>query len=137
MKKVFLFLGLMLCAAVTFAQSYGILVNGTTYFAGTKVAENDGYTQYLAHVAVKSGDKLQLCDPTAKAVWAVVLDTYSEDGFTLNDDHYDATVTGCYDCYIKLSVMVRTAAKVFLMRKRRVAVTPRVAAVTAKSRTVC
>ena len=40
MKKVILFLGMMLCAAMTFAQSYGILVNGTTYFAGTKVGES-------------------------------------------------------------------------------------------------
>lgn len=102
MKKVFLFLGLMLCVTMTFAQSYGILVNGTTYFAGTQVDENDGFKQYLAHVSVKAGDKLQLCDPGEKAVWAVALDTWSVEGFTLNGDHYDATVTGCYDCYIKL-----------------------------------
>ena len=102
MKKVILFLGMMLCAAMTFAQSYGILVNGTTYFAGTKVGDNDGYQQYLAHVSVKSGDKLQLCDPRKNAKWVVTLDTWSVEGFTLNSDHYDATVTGCYDFYIKL-----------------------------------
>lgn len=102
MKKIFTLFAAVLFAAGMFAQSYGILVNGNTYFAGTQVAEFDGYTQYLAHVPVQSGDQLQLCDFDNKATWVVALDGASTAGFALNDDHYDVTVSGCYDFYIKL-----------------------------------
>ena len=84
------------------AASYGILVNGKTYFAGELTGEFEGFTQYLAHVQVSNGDKLQLCDAENKAVWAVDLNTYSEPGFTRDGDHYNVTVSGCYDFYIKL-----------------------------------
>lgn len=102
MKKTSLFLMMLLCAAMTYAQHYGILVNGTTYYAGTKGDEFEGFTQYVAHVPVKSGDKCQLYDADYKAKWAVDLNTYSVAGFTRSGDHYDVTVTGCYDFYIKL-----------------------------------
>ena len=92
----------MLFAVGTFAASYGILVNGKTYFAGELTGEFEGFTQYLAHVQVSNGDKLQLCDAENKAVWAVDLNTYSEPGFTRDGDHYNVTVSGCYDFYIKL-----------------------------------
>ena len=82
--------------------SYGILVNGKTYFAGTKVANNGDYEQHLAHVSVKAGDYCQLYDLDNKAAWAVALDTWSEKGFTKSGDRYNVTVTGCYDFYIKL-----------------------------------
>ena len=84
------------------AASYGILVNGKTYFAGEPAGEYEGFQQYLAHVQVASGDKLQLCDAENKAVWAVDLNTYSEPGFTRDGDHYNATDIGFYDFYIKL-----------------------------------
>ena len=51
---------------------------------------------------MSNGDKLQLCDAENKAVWAVDLNTYSEPGFTRDGDHYNVTVSGCYDFYIKL-----------------------------------
>jgi hypothetical protein len=102
MKKIYALMAAMLFAVGTFAASYGILVNGKTYFAGELTGEFEGFTQYLAHVQVSNGDKLQLCDAENKAVWAVDLNTYSEPGFTRDGDHYNATVSGCYDFYIKL-----------------------------------
>ena len=104
MKKVSLLVVAMLCATFGFAQSYGILVNDSMYFAGEYVEEFEGFQQYLAHVQVSSGDKLQLYDYENKAAWAVKLNTYSETGFTYvsADKCYHASVDGCYDFYIKL-----------------------------------
>ena len=102
MKKIFTLFAAVLCAASMFGQSYGILVNGKTYFAGTKVDEFEGFTQYLAHVQVANGDQLQLCDAENRAVWAVDLNASSVAGFEREGDHYNATVSGCYDFYIKL-----------------------------------
>ena len=79
MKKLFSVL-FTLCIAVSMYASYGILVNGKTYFAGTQVDDNDGYQQHLAHVSVKAGDYCQLYDLDNKAAWAVTLDTWSVKG---------------------------------------------------------
>lgn len=94
----------VLCAIGSFAQSYGILVNGKMYFAGSYTDEFEGFTQYLAHVQVQAGDYCQLYDATNKAAWAVTLSTYSVSGFTYNaaQQRYDVSVSGCYDFYIKL-----------------------------------
>ncbi|MBQ6748840.1 MAG: hypothetical protein IJP45_03890 [Paludibacteraceae bacterium] len=102
MKKIFILMAAMVCAAGMFAQSYGILVNGKVYFQGTKVDEFEGFQQYLAHVQVANGDQLQLCDADNRAVWAVDLNPASVEGFTRDGDHYNVTVSGCYDFYIKL-----------------------------------
>ena len=102
MKKTFVMMAAMMVSVLMQAASYGILVNGKTYFAGELTGEFEGFTQYLAHVQVSNGDKLQPCDAENKAVWAVDLNTYSEPGFTRDGDHYNVTVSGCYDCYIKL-----------------------------------
>ncbi len=102
MKKIFTLCAAVLFAAGLLAQSYGILVNGTSYYAGEQVAEFDGFTQYLAHVPVVSGDRLQLCDYDNKATWVVSLDGASQGGFIVNEDHYDVTAEGCFDFYIKL-----------------------------------
>ena len=86
------------------AASYGILVNGKMYFAGSLQDEFEGFTQYLAHVQVKSGDYCQLYDADNKAAWAVALNTYSVAGFTYDAsaNRYRVSVDGCYDFYIKL-----------------------------------
>ena len=91
-----------LCAVGLQAQSYGILVNGKIYFAGSYTDEFEGFTQYLAHVQVKSGDYCQLYDAENKAAWAVDVNQYSESGFTRDGDRINITATGCYDFYIKL-----------------------------------
>ena len=102
MKKIFTFFAAALTALSMSAASYGILVNGKTYFAGTQVDEYEGFQQYLAHVPVKAGDFCQLCDAENKSVWAVDLNTASVEGFTRNGDKYDISVDGCYDFYIKV-----------------------------------
>ena len=102
MKKIFTLLAAVAVAACAMAGSYGILVNGTTYFAGEPAGEFEGFQQYLAHVQVKSGDFCQLCDAENKAVWAVDLNTASVAGFTRNGNQYSVSVDGCYDFYIKL-----------------------------------
>ena len=102
MKKIFTLFAAALTALSMSAASYGILVNGKTYFAGTQVDEFEGFQQYLAHVPVKAGDFCQLCDAENKAVWAVDLNTASVEGFTRNGDKYEVSVDGCYDFYIKL-----------------------------------
>ena len=84
------------------AASYGILVNGNTYFAGTHTDDFEGFQQYLAHVQLNAGDYCQLCDAENKAVWAVDLNPASVAGFTRNGDKYEVSVSGCYDFYIKL-----------------------------------
>lgn len=89
-------------AAMAWGQSYGILVNGHTYYEGTLVDEFEGFTQYRAHVQVSAGDYCQLYDKDNQAAWAVTLNTASVSGFTLNNDRYDISADGCYDFYIKL-----------------------------------
>ncbi|MBR6304665.1 MAG: hypothetical protein IKR37_03440 [Paludibacteraceae bacterium] len=101
--KRFLNLIVLACAcASVWASSYGILVNGNTYFAGEPAGEYEGFQQYLAHVQVSNGDQFQLYDAENQAAWAVDLNTYSVAGFTRSGDHYVSSVSGCYDFYIKL-----------------------------------
>lgn len=105
MKKVFLMMAAMMVSVLLQAASYGILVNGKMYFAATYEGPDpygEGFEQYLSHVQIANGDKVQLYDAENKAAWAVDLNTSSVTGFTRNGDHYDAKVSGCYDFYIKL-----------------------------------
>lgn len=102
MKKFFSVLAAALMTVSMSAASYGILVNGTTYFAGTHTDDFEGFQQYLAHVQLSAGDYCQLCDAENQAVWAVDLNPASVDGFTRNGDRYEVSVSGCYDFYIKL-----------------------------------
>ena len=102
MKKIFTFFAAALTALSMSAASYGILVNGKTYFAGTQVDEYEGFQQYLTHVPVKAGDFCQLCNGENQAVWAVDINPASVEGFTRNGNQYSVTTDGCYDFYIKL-----------------------------------
>ena len=107
MKKTSLFLMALLCAGMMHAGNYGILVNSKMYFAAEYKGPDgagEGFEEYLAHVAVQAGDYLQLYDLDNKAAWAKPLNSYSVAGFTYDEagQRYNASVTGCYDCYIKL-----------------------------------
>ena len=105
MKKFSVIWMLMLCATMSWAANYGILVNSKMYFAASYEGPDpygEGFEQYLSHVQVANGDKIQLYDAENKAAWAVDLNTSSITGFTRDGDHYNATVSGCYDFYIKL-----------------------------------
>ncbi|MBQ8939037.1 MAG: hypothetical protein IJ047_02275 [Paludibacteraceae bacterium] len=105
MKKTGLILAALLCCMAGWAQSYGILVNGKMYYAASYEGPDpygEGFEQYLSHVQVSNGDKLQLYDADHKAAWAVDLNSSSVAGFTRDGDHYNVSVSGCYDFYIKL-----------------------------------
>ena len=103
MRKFLSLIFAVFMTVMAFGQSYGILVNGTTYFAGTPKGLNfEGYDEFLAPVQLKAGDYCQLYDADNKAAWAVDLNPYSVEGFTRNGDHYEVAVTGCYDFYIQL-----------------------------------
>lgn len=106
MKKNFFLLVGMLCACVGLhAASYGMLINGKTYYAGSKnnSPQDPSFEEYaVLGVPVEAGDQLQLYDKDNAAAWAVTLDSYSVSGFTLNGDHYECSISGCYDFYIKL-----------------------------------
>lgn len=103
MKKIYALFAAMLMTVSMSAADFGILVNGKMYFAGEPAGEFEGFQQYLAHVPVKAGDFLQLCDAGSNyATWAVDLNSYSEPGFTRDGDKYNVSVTGCYDFYIKI-----------------------------------
>lgn len=102
MKKFFSILAATLMTVSMSAASYGILVNGNMYFAGTHTDDFEGFQQYLAHVQLNAGDYCQLCDAENQAVWAVDLNPASVAGFTRNGDRYEVSVSGCYDFYIKL-----------------------------------
>ena len=102
MKMIFSIFAAVLMTLSMSAASYGILVNGNTYFAGTHTDDFEGFQQYLAHVQLNAGDYCQLCDAENRAVWAVDLNPASEAGFTRNGDKYEVSVSGCYDFYIKL-----------------------------------
>ena len=102
MRKIFSIFAAALMTLSMSAASYGILVNGNTYFAGTHTDDFEGFQQYLAHVQLNAGDYCQLCDAENRAVWAVDLNPASVAGFTRNGDKYEVSVSGCYDFYIKL-----------------------------------
>jgi hypothetical protein len=103
MRKIFSLVCAVFMTVMMFGQSYGILVNGSKYFAGTHQGKNfEDYDEYLAHVQINAGDYCQLYDADNKAAWAVALNTWSKQGFTLNGDRYEASVSGCYDFYIQL-----------------------------------
>lgn len=103
MKKIYALFAAALMTVSLSAASFGILVNGKMYFAGEPAGEFEGFTQYLAHVPVKAGDYLQLCDAGNNyATWAVDLNSYSEPGFAREENQYSVSVTGCYDFYIKI-----------------------------------
>ena len=100
----------MLCTIFSVVSSkayaaYGILVNGTDYYAASYDGEDpfgEGFEQYLAHVYVHAGDYCQLYDADNQAAWAVALNSSSVTVFTLNGDRYTCSADGCYDFYIKI-----------------------------------
>ena len=107
MKKTVTVLMFVLCATMSWAASYGILVNGKMYFAAAYRGPDgagEGFEEYLAHVQVKSGDYCQMYDAENKAAWVKPLNTYSVAGFTYDEanQRYNVSVTGCYDFYIKI-----------------------------------
>ena len=104
MKKFFVCLAAAMMTLSMSAASFGILVNGKMFYEGSHNADFEGFTQYLAHVPFKNGDYFQLYDADNKAAWVKPLNASSVEGFSYDEANgkYHATVTGCYDCYIKI-----------------------------------
>lgn len=103
MKKLLFFLAAMALTVPAWA-GYGILVNGCDYYPATHVDDNEGFSQYLAHVTVAAGDYCQMYDDGSQAAWMKPLNTWSEKGFATDAEvtKINCTVSGCYDFYIKL-----------------------------------
>ena len=109
MKKIFTFFAAMLMTMSLSAASYGIAVNGTTYYAGEQNPSpgDPSFQEFMVlGLSVNAGDKLQLWDPSANggkgAGWAVPLDGASTKNISLDGDHYVCNAAACYDFYIKL-----------------------------------
>lgn len=109
MKKIYTLFAAALCAASLFAGSYGVAVNGKTYYAGTENPNpiDPTFQEFMVlGLALNIGDNLQLYDPSGNdgkgAGWAVALDNASTPNIQLEGDHYVCNVAGCYDFYIKL-----------------------------------
>ena len=89
------------------AASYGILINGSTYYEGTlnSGALDPNFTEYMAlGVPVSAGDRLQLYDKENAAGWVVTLDNASTTAIKLSGENYVCSASGCYDFYIKLKI---------------------------------
>ena len=69
MRKTFTLLFIALCAVGMQAQSYGILVNGKIYFAGSYTDEFEGFTQYLAH-SLKDSPNIWLTYKSSQVITA-------------------------------------------------------------------
>lgn len=110
-RKSFTLLLMLFWAVSLLAQSYGVLVNGTTLFEATYKGQDSnggGYEEYLAHVQLAAGDHFVLCNQSTGDTWTVDLDPYVATScpgtFTRNTTagYYETAKTGCYDFYIKL-----------------------------------
>ncbi len=98
-------------AVCSFAQSYGILVNGNTIFAADYRGKDQTgeYDEYLAHVQLAADDHCCLCNTSNGDTWTVSLDPYTHQScpntFTEGSGYYACSQAGCYDFYIKLKHM--------------------------------
>lgn len=105
MKKIFLFFAAFVCAVSMQAESYGILVNGTTLFRAEYkgISQTTGLPEHNAKVSMQANDKAVLINLDNDDTWTVGLDGASVSTISLKDGAYVASEAGCYDFYIKLS----------------------------------
>lgn len=105
MKKIMLLFAAALTAVTMSAASYGIMINGTDFHAGTAntTPVDPSFQEYMVtNVQVPAGATLQLYDLDNRAGWAVVLDAASVAGIVKDGDHYTCAEGGCFSFYIKL-----------------------------------
>lgn len=105
MKKISLIIALVLIALGMNAADYGIMVNGTTFHAGTQNTSpmDPSFQEYMVlDIQLNANDQIQLYDNENKAGWAVTLDVASVAGIVKESDHYTCQTAGCYSFYIKL-----------------------------------
>ena len=107
-KHYFLLFLLTCCSAMLLAESYGLLINGTTKLEATSLSETDhqGRKQFIVScVQLNKGDKVQLYDFNSKAYWMSDIDPYGEyQKFSggKSQGFLTCNVAGSYDFYIKL-----------------------------------
>lgn len=117
MKKIFAFVCLALCAAVSYAADcqdgpYGLQINGTEVINAPMYGDPDyqGRVQYKAScVELAAGDIVKLINQSCGDTWMVDLDPYGEyqsfeGGATAGQ--LTCKKAGQYDFYIKLSMEV-------------------------------
>ena len=105
MKKIYAFFAAMLMTLSMSAASYGILVNGKMYYAGTNnpTPGDPSFQEYMVlGVSLNQGDYCQLYDADNKKAWVVTLDQYSTSDISMGDGKYTIGKSTCYDFYIKL-----------------------------------
>ena len=82
--------------------SYGILVDGETYIAGTLNTEQTEWTEYKIVANLEEGQTIQLYDNCAKAAF---LPNGQDDGgywFTVTEGVWSAPAKGEYTIYLKM-----------------------------------
>ena len=103
MKKICTFILALTATTLLNAQSFGILVNGSKYFAGELNTAQTGWTEYMiTGVPLAAGDQCVIYDLGNQAGWAEPLDEASTSNLTLNGSSYSVSVAGCYDFYLKM-----------------------------------
>lgn len=106
MKKIFTFLAALLITAAAYAESYSILVNGTTIYPAEYVGTTEtGHTEYLSHVPLVQGDTCLIFDQEQQTAWIPDLDQASVSGIARGTYSYLCTADGCYDFYIKIKYL--------------------------------
>ena len=103
MKKLFLMCAALTVAILTQAASFGILVNGTKYFAGNLNTGQASFTEYaILSVPLAEGDECVIYDFDNKGAWVENLDNASTANIVKGDGKYTVSVAGCYDFYLKM-----------------------------------
>ena len=100
MKKIVFVFAFLLCAHAMMAASYGILVNGNMYYAGTAnpTPQDPSFNEVMVlGVSLKAGDYCQLYDADNKAAWIVNLDSYSTKDISRGNGSYAIGKDACYD----------------------------------------
>lgn len=103
MKKLFLLFAALAVAVMTQAASFGILVNGTKYFAGELNTGQTSFTEYaILSVPLAEGDECVIYDFDNKGAWVENLDGASTTNIVKGEGKYTVSVAGCYDFYLKM-----------------------------------
>ncbi len=104
MKKTLFLLLLAFSVSYLAADDFGILVNGTKYFAGTQNTQytGQGVEYMITGVPMASGDYCIIYNNGAGEGWVEPLDAASTTNLSKASDKYTVSATGCYDFYLKM-----------------------------------
>ena len=107
MKKAIVLIAVLLTTAVSYATTYGILVNDKMFYEADPLGEQDyqGREQYKASVSLNAGDKWCIYDEDNTAKFTIAMESgegSAKGNFTEGKDYVTCNTAGCYDFYIKL-----------------------------------